>query len=446
MTIPAPPAAARPTPAGGRGLLVWGLGVLAYAVAVFQRGSLGVAGLQAQQRLGATAAVLGLFAVLQLAVYAAMQVPAGVLLDRFGSRRMIATGALVMAAGQAALALAHTVPTAVGARVLVGAGDALTFISVLRLVPVWFPPRRAPLLTQLTGILGQLGQVAATVPLVALLHAAGWTPTFLGAAAAGVFAAVLAAAGVRDVPRGMVLARPADLAQVRARLAAAWAEPGTRLGLWTHFVTQFSGNVFVLLWGYPFLVAGQGLAPALAGGLLSLLVFVGLGVGPLLGALAGRWPFRRSALVFAIVGSSAAAWTAVLAWPGRAPLWLLVVLVLVLAGNGPGSMLGLDYARTENAPDRLGSASGIVNIGGFVASLAAILAIGIALSTLGDGGPAGYRLGDFKIALAVQYLLWGLGLWRVVAHRRVVRRRLLAERGPLDPLPAAVRRKLRART
>ena len=80
-----------------------------------------------------------------------MQVPVGVALDRFGSRRMILAGALTMAAGQFVLALATDVPTAVGARVLVGAGDAMTFISVLRVIRLWFPARRVPLITQLTG-------------------------------------------------------------------------------------------------------------------------------------------------------------------------------------------------------------------------------------------------------------------------------------------------------
>ena len=60
-------------------------------------------------------------------------------LDRLGSRRMILLGALTMAAGQLLLALADDVPTAIAARVLVGAGDAMTFISVLRLVSLWFP-------------------------------------------------------------------------------------------------------------------------------------------------------------------------------------------------------------------------------------------------------------------------------------------------------------------
>src|SRR3954451_1394482 len=111
-------------PSSRRAWLMWSIGITAYGVAVFNRASLGVASLQAQERFHATAAVLSLFAVLQLAVYAAMQIPVGVVLDRFGTRRLVAAGAVVMASGQLTLATAHGVGWAVVARVLVGVGDA----------------------------------------------------------------------------------------------------------------------------------------------------------------------------------------------------------------------------------------------------------------------------------------------------------------------------------
>src|SRR4051794_25698205 len=237
-----------------RAWLMWALGVAAYGIAVFHRASLGVAGPLAQERFGATAAQLSLFIVLQLAVYAALQVPVGVFLDRVGSRRMIAMGAVVMGLGQLVLAESHVVGLAVLGRVLVGSGDAMTFTSVLRLVPAWFEPRRVPLITQLTGIFGQMGQVAAAIPLVALLRSTGWTPAFLGAGLAGVAVAAVLALVLRDAPpHAPPAAPPATLEDVRFHLREAWREPGTRLGLWTHFVAQFSGTVFALLWGYPFL-------------------------------------------------------------------------------------------------------------------------------------------------------------------------------------------------
>jgi MFS family permease len=424
-----------------RAWLVWGLAVAAYAVAVFHRGSLGVSGVAAQERFGATAAQLGLFGVLQLAVYAALQVPVGALLDRLGSRRLIATGAAVMAVGQLVMASSHSIALAVLARVLVGAGDAMTFTSVLRLVALWFAPRRVPLMSQLTGILGQLGQIAASYPLVALLRSVGWSRAFTVAGVVGLVTSAVVALALRDVPPGTAVAVPqGGWAEMRAQLVDAWREPGTRLGLWTHFVTQFSGTVFVLLWGYPFLVVGEGRSPAEAGAQLTLLVLVSMIVGPVLGQLVGRWPYRRSVPVLAIVLSSALVWAVVLAWPGRAPLALLVVLVLVLGANGPGSMVGFDFARTENPPQRIGSATGIVNVGGFVASLLTILLIGVVLD-LSSGGEA-YGLDDFRLAMTVQYAFWAFGL---VAFLRA-RRHLKASKGiVLDPFHRAVVRVTRDR-
>ena len=416
---------------------------MAYAVAVFQRASLGVAGVEAQRRFATTAAVLSLFSVLQLAVYASLQVPVGVLLDRIGSRRLIAIGAVLMASGQLVLATAHGVGLAVTARVLVGAGDAMTFISALRLVAVWFPPASVPLLSQLTGILGQVGQIAAAYPLVALLQHAGWSTSFLVAAAAGFAMALLAAALLRNAPPGVRPSGPAiGAAEAMRRLGLAWREPGTRLGLWTHFVTQFSGVVFALMWGYPFLVVGERRSPAQAGVLITILVVVAMVIGPVLGHLAARWPYRRSVPVLSIVAATVVAWTVVLAWPGRAPFAVLVALLVVLASNGPGSLMGFDYARTENEAERIGSATGIVNVGGFVASLLTIAFIGVILSLRSSGGPSSYTLGDFRLAFSVQYLFWGVGLIGVLHNRR----RLRAARGlDLDPFPHAVVRRWRGR-
>ena len=432
---------AKPTPR--RAWLILALAVVAYVVAVFQRASLGVAGVEAQHRFGITAAVLGLFGVLQLAVYAGLQVPVGVVLDRVGSRRLIATGAALMGIGQLVLATTNSVALAVVGRVLVGAGDAMTFISVLRLIAVWFPPRRVPLLTQGTGIVGQVGQIAAAFPLVALLTGVGWTTSFLTASFIGLAIAVVAAVGLRNAPPDSApMHAPIGGRQALARLRRAWLEPGTRLGLWTHFTSQFSGTVFALLWGYPFLVVGEHRTPAEAGLLLTLLVLVSMVVGPVLGHLAVRWPYRRSVPVLAIVAATVIAWTVVLAWPGRAPLAILVMLVVVLASNGPGSLMAFDYARTENEAERIGSATGIVNVGGFVASLLTIALIGIVLSVSSAGTVGGYTLHDFKLAFSVQYAFWGVGLAGLLYSRR----RLRSARGiQLDPFPQAVIRVWRAR-
>jgi MFS family permease len=422
---------------------MWAVGLVAYVVAVFHRASLGVAAVQAQERFSAGASAVSLFLVLQLAVYAILQVPVGVALDRLGSRWMIIAGALTMAAGQLVLALAADIPTAIAARVLVGAGDAMTFISVLRVVGLWFPGPTVPVITQVTGILGQLGSIAAAYPLVTLLHGTSWRTTFLGAAATGLLVAVLVLVALRDAPPGTPAPPAAGLADVRRSLAVTWQEPGTRIGLYTHLVTQFSGTVFALLWGYPFLTVGEGLSPGTAAALLTLLVVVGMGVGPLLGRLCGWWPLRRSVLVFTILGATVTAWTVVLLWPGRAPLLVLTALVVVLGTNGPGSMIGFDYARTENPSERMGSASGVVNVGGFLASLLTIFGVGVVLDLFTPGSSTAYSLDAFRAAFAVQYLFWALGLVGVLRSRRQLRARLARDGVVLAPLRVALGARLR---
>ncbi|MEU6078351.1 MFS transporter [Micromonospora sp. NPDC047074] len=414
---------AAPSTARRSATLVWGVALAAYVAAVFHRSSLGVTGVDAGHRFGVNASALATFSVAQLAVYAVMQVPVGVLLDRFGSRRLLLAGGVLMVAGQLCFALATDVPLAIGGRVLVGLGDAMTFISVLRIVALWFPGRRYPMMTQLTGTLGQLGAILGAVPLVALLHRAGWTPAFLTVAAVGATVLLMVVAVVRDTPGAAAPAGPPPaLADVRRELAAAWAQPGTRLGLWTHFVTQFSGSVFALLWGYPFLVQGQGLSPTAAASLLTLLTTTMLVTGPVVAHFCARHPFHRSVLVFATTGATAAVWAVVLAWPGRAPGWLLVTLVLVLAVNGPASLIGFDYARTANPVHRIGSATGVVNVGGFVASIMLVLAIGVVLDLATPAGRSAPDLTAFRWAFAVQYVLWALGAVQVLRYRNAARR------------------------
>ncbi|MUK01876.1 MFS transporter [Vibrio cholerae] len=418
-----------------RALLVWGAGVAAYLVAVTQRTTFGVAGLEATDRFGASASQLSIFTVVQLIVYAGLQVPVGVLVDRWGPRALIVGGGVLMAVGQAQLAFADSVTAGIVGRLLVGAGDATTFISVLRLLPAWFEPRRIPVLTQWTGIVGQLGQVVSVIPFVALLSAVGWQSAFLSAAALSVLAAVLSATAIRDSPAPGHQRSIPTLRQTGTSLAEAWRQPGTRLGLWSHFTIQFPGTVFVLMWGYPYLIRAEKVGEGSASALMTLFVAVGIACGPLLGRYVGRHPLRRSTMVLSIAALMAGAWLAVLLYPGPAPLPLLTVLVVALAVGGPGSMIAFDFARTFNPAAHMGTATGIVNIGGFTASLLSMFVIGVVLDVLlGSGFSQGdlYSLASFRLAMAVQLVVLAIGAAAVVLARRRVRRRM-AEQGVVVP-------------
>jgi len=400
---------------------VWGAGVSVYFLAVFSRSSLGVAGLLANERFGISAAQLSLFSMLQLVVYAGMQIPVGLMVDRYGSRRVLLVGGCIMSVAQAGFALATTYPEALIARTFVGAGDAMTFISVLRLVARWFPLRRVAIFTQLTGNVGQVGAIVAALPLSWMLEQHGWTSAYLSAAFAGPVVLALVVLFVRDDPSARNLrGESLPLRALGASLSAAWAQPGTRLGFWVHFTTPFSMTVLGLLWGFPFFKRAEGLGTGGADGLLTLLTVAGVVAGPVLGYLAGRHPWHRSTMALATIAAIVATWTAVLGWPGHAPLWLLVLLVVAVGAGGPASMLGFDVGRTSNPGHRQASATGIINVAGFTAALLTILAIGFILDWRTPHG-ADYTPDAFRWAMSFQYVIWGLGTAMILRHRRQIR-------------------------
>ena len=407
---------------GRRAWAVWAAAISVYILAVFHRTSLGVAGLQAAERFGISSSQLSTFTIVQLFVYAGMQLPVGALLDRYGSKRLLGVGLTLVTAAQLGFAFVDSFPAALVCRVLLGMGDAMVFISVLRLVALWFSPRRTPMVTQVTGVLGQVGALAAAGPLVAALDRFGWTPSYAVAASFGVLTGVALVVLVKDSPYVDHHRDELRLRAIARTLRAAWLVPGTRLGLWSHFTSQFAANMFTMLWGFPFLVAGQGLSPGTASVMLMVMVVTTVISSPVIGTLTMRYPFSRSTLVMSIVLAAIAAWTAVLLWPGRAPLWLLVVLVVLIAIGGPGSMIGFDLARTFNPPTRIGSASGIVNTGGFIATLTAVALVGVVLDRVAPGGPSTWDVDAFRVAMAVQYPVWALGLVQVLRYRRRARR------------------------
>ncbi|HET7399469.1 MAG TPA: MFS transporter [Intrasporangium sp.] len=413
-------------PVGGRrAWLVWASAIAVYVLAVFHRTSLGVAGLQAAERFGISSAQLSTFTIVQLFVYAAMQLPVGALLDRFGSKRLLGVGLTLLTASQFAFAFVDSFAAALVCRVLLGMGDAMVFISVLRLAALWFSPRRTPMVTQLTGLLGQLGALAAAGPLAAALHAFGWTRSYAVASSLGVLTGILLVVVVKDSPYADHDRDELRLRAMARTLANAWRVPGTRLGLWSHFTSQFSANMFTMLWGFPFLLSGQGVTPLTASALLMLMTVTTMITSPVIGSLTMRFPFSRSTLVLAIVGLGMLMWTVVLALPGPAPVWVLALLVVAVAMGGPGSMIGFDLARTFNPPTRLGSASGIVNTGGFVATLMAVALVGVVLDRVAPAGPTAWDHDAFRLAMLVQYPVWALGIAQTLRYRRRARRAAL---------------------
>jgi MFS family permease len=417
------PGGAAPAEAASRGAFAgWGLAASVYFLAVFHRSSLGVAGLLAERRFHITPAQLSVFVLLQVGLYAAMQVPTGVLVDRYGPRRVLVVASLLMGSAQLLFALVSSYPLALVARALLGCGDALTFISVLRYTASHFSARRFPILVTVTGMVGTLGNILATLPLAALLRHAGWFTGYAIAAGLSLITAVLVLVLLDD--HSTAPARLRDLAQVRTgvasvrrRVQTAWALPGTRLGFWAHFASASVSTAFGVLWGLPYLVKGVGYSTTSASVLLLIGVLAAALVSPVIGAAIGRRPVVRIPVALAVSGFSVLAWAVVALGLGEHPPRAVVAVLFVLTMlGGPASMVAFAVARDYNPPAILGTASGVVNVGGFSAAVIIAVGFGWVLDALGGSTPHAMRW-----ALLVCVGVQGFGFVRLLVWYRRVR-------------------------
>ena len=411
-------------------------GALAYLITVTNRSSMGVAALLAAQKFEVAATSLSTLAVAQLVVYAVMQVPVGILLDRFGSKAMLVFGTSVMTGGQFLVAISDELGLAVIGRMFVGLGDAFIFISVIRLVNGWFVGPSATRIQQLVTNTGQLGQAISAIPFAALLGVYGWNTSFILLAAASFFVVFISAVFIVNdrEPRSDNHSTP-SIKIVFSQLIENVRHPGVRMAFWTHFLLQSAPSVFSLLWGYPFLVGGQGIEPRIASLLLSSFVIIGFVVGPMISHFCARYPQRRSFLILSNVFSLAFVWTLVILIPGKAPAWLVALLCLVLAVSGPMSMIAMDYTRSFIQKARLGTATGFVNIGGFVATFSMMFLAGIILDLVKAASDAAgdnaelYSLNGFRWAMSVQFLVLTIGTVMFLLERKKAREKLFLDEG-----------------
>ncbi|MBE9375878.1 MFS transporter [Saccharopolyspora sp. HNM0983] len=393
---------------------IWSVAVVAYVAAVFHRGSLGVAGPLALDRFAVGPAALSAFTVLQVGIYASMQVPTGLLVDRFGARRILTLAVLLLGTGQVLFAVATSYPFGLLGRAVLGTGDALMWVSLLRLVATGFSARRYALVATTSSALGALGGVAATFPLAAVLDRIGWVPTFLAAGLGTLAYAALTAAFVREgaAPRADRGRRPPLRSQVRA----AWARPSTRLAFWVHFATMFASGALSLLWGYPYLVDGLGMAEGTAGVVLSVLIIGQVVGGPVVGALAGSRPAARIPLVLGYLTANAGCWLVLLTWSPAPPIGIVVAAFAVFAFGGPVSTVAFAIVREHAPAEGVGTATGIVNAAGHSATALGALGVGVLLELAAGLEPAD----RYRAAMLALVALLLVGAWRTIRWTRRV--------------------------
>ncbi len=372
---PSPAASAHSVPslpAPGRILActVWGLGALFYLMGFYQRVAPAVMTRELMRSFAIGAATLGNLSAFYFYSYVAMQIPTGILSDRWGPRKLLATGAIVAGAGTLIFAVSRNIIWADMGRLLIGGSVAVAFVSILKLGGAWFPPRQYALLPGVALFFGIIGAVSAGVPLRLLVDTFNWRLVMGGSA---VLTLILGAAiwiVVRDSPeqRGYKSYSHPDEAP------DAFTDAGIISGLIKVFgyrntwlliivpggivgcVLTFSG-----LWGVPFLSTHYHMDVTRASGITSAMLVAWAVGGPVFGMLSNRWGKRNPLYIigiFVLIGC----WALILFVPSL-PVPLLVALVIT-AGFASGSMILSFAIIKESVPPILsGTAAGVVNMG-----------------------------------------------------------------------------------
>ncbi len=181
-----------------RAMAVFAVMVGAYFFVYFQRMSVGVVGYDMVEDLGGS---IGILSTVYYWTYTAMQIPSGIMADRFGSRAS-GTLFLMLASAGSFLTFAGTeFWMAVVGKVMIAAGMAVVYIPLMKLVSVWFPRQDFAILNGITIAVGNIGAVAAAGPLSMLSDAVGWRNVFLVLGAVTALFASLCFVVVRDHPK-----------------------------------------------------------------------------------------------------------------------------------------------------------------------------------------------------------------------------------------------------
>ena len=312
-------------------------------------------------------AIVGNLSAVYFWAYAVLQIPCGLLTDRWGPRRVLTVAILVTGLGSAAMGLAPTVELAYAGRALIGFGAAFAFVGSMVIAALWFPARRFAFFSGAALAVGLAGGVVGQGPLAAAAAALGWRDYMLVLAGWALIHALLAWLSIRDrpVPSGTeaspaAAARPAPAEPMRRSLMRVLRQPQNFLIAGFAFLMSVPILAFGGLWGVPYTAARFGVDNIAAGfAMAAMLLGVACG-GPLWGLASDRMGRRKPVLLAGgLIGLAAIA--AAIYLPGL-PFAAFQACVF-LAGFG-GSAMATAYAlgREHNDPRHAGAALGLINM------------------------------------------------------------------------------------
>ena len=353
---------------------------------------------------GIQAAGLGILSSLYFYGYTPMQIPAGILYDKFGARTLLTTALGLCALSTLAFGLTHFFPIALFARWIMGITAAFGFVGALVVGAAWFPVRYFATYTGLVQLLGCIGAILGQGPVASLTNLLGWRETAVLISFVGLIFAFLIWLVIRNAPPGQtshIHSQKNTTKKISSRevfkKSQNWWIALFSFGIWGPVVT------FAALWGVPFFHDVYHISTVEAASLTSF-VWIGIAVG---GPFLGWWSYRSSKRLTpmfsaALVGIIAAFF---LLYVNHLPFWILIILLIGIGIGSSAQALSFGIINDLNQKEILGTAIGFTNMAIVAGGLVLQPIVGVILESLHktqiiNGVPI-YPAYSYKIALVI---------------------------------------------
>lgn len=315
---------------------------------------------QLMSELHISSATLGFMASTYFWSYTIMQIPVGLLFDRFPAKYLLMVAILLATLGILFFATTHWVTTLAMGRFFMGLGSAFAFVGVLMVAARWFSRTYFALLVGVAQLLAAIGAASGEGPLSLLVNTAGWRHASVVLAAAGFVLFLLVLIVMRRHPQEVVEKKRFDLTQIWASLRHVL---GTRQMWWIALYAFFSWGpiaIFTSMWGVPYLMERFGITNTEASWVCAMTWALLAITSPLIGGLSRRFAALSLMRLVAVVGLLGG--LAILYWP-HLSLHGAYIAAAGIGVGAAGQILTFELARQQHMNDDLGFSISFINMG-----------------------------------------------------------------------------------
>lgn len=395
---------------GARKLLAFFLGCCFFAYGFVHRVAPSVMTGELMSDFSVGGSALGSLSAMYFYAYVAMQIPVGLLMDRFGPRKLMTAALLLCAVASVAMASSHTLLAASASRLVIGASVAFAFVGTLTILTRWFLPERFSVYAGILQSSGMVGAMLGQAPLRVAVESAGWRGALLMMSVA---ALVLAMAVFIVVPRRKNKAPAADAGTSHGSFRGVFTHRHNWLCVMVGFGLAAPMLGFAALWAVPWLSTVRDFSQTQAAGIASMVFMGWLIVAPLAGWVSDRLGRRTPVL---LIGSaiSLIGFLVILFVPVKSAL-LLSMLFFIQGAGGCTMVICFTLMRQYNPGGNTSAALGLLNT--FVVGSGAVMQplIGVSLDSRWAGDIIdGVRLYDAANYHTAFLLLAGANLLAVI--------------------------------